>query len=111
MLVEQRHFDAVFVHVLPAVIVGGRLGDLRLRLRRGVRHDVLIPALPHLAGGLWRAVRLDLGVGVLAWVVCSMMAAVWDNTAAYWFAFTVGLAIVALVLVMTCAVVFIEVRR
>lgn len=51
------------------------------------------------------------GVAVFAWVVCSMMAAVWDGSPAYWLAFTVGLAIVALVLVMTCAVVFIEVRR
>lgn len=51
------------------------------------------------------------GVGVFAWVVCSMMAAVWDNTAAYWFAFTVGLALVALALVMTCAVFYLEMHQ
>lgn len=44
---------------------------------------------------------------VVAWAI----AVAWDNGPSFWLAFTVGLAIVALVLVMTCAVVFIEVRR
>lgn len=47
-------------------------------------------------------------VGVLAWVATSMMAAVWQNSPAYWLAFTVGLAVLALVLVATAVQMFVE---
>lgn len=47
-------------------------------------------------------------VGGLAWVATGMMAAVWSNTPAYWLAFTVGLAVLALALVATAVLLFME---
>lgn len=47
-------------------------------------------------------------VGVLAWVTTGMMAAVWQDTPAYWLAFTVGLGVLALVMVATAAMMFVE---
>lgn len=48
-------------------------------------------------------------VGGLAWLATGMMAAVWTNDEpAYWLAFTIGLAVLALVLVATAALMFAE---
>ena len=47
-------------------------------------------------------------VGALAWGVTGMMAAVWQDTPAYWLAFTVGLGVLALVMVATAALLFME---
>lgn len=96
--------------------------DLWQPIRMAAIWPVLIAAASFLATFdiLWFTARSKVGrrefnacfgVAVFAWVVCSMMAAVWDGSPSYWFAFTVGLAIVALVLVLTCAVVFIEVTK
>lgn len=47
-------------------------------------------------------------VGGLAWVATGMMAAAWSDAPAYWLAFTVGLGVLAVVLVATATVLFVE---
>lgn len=47
-------------------------------------------------------------VGGLAWLSTSIMATVWDGSRAYWLTFTVGLALVAGVLVATATLLLLE---
>lgn len=47
-------------------------------------------------------------VGGLAWLATGMMAAAWSDASPYWLAFTIGLAVLALVLAATAALLFVE---
>lgn len=47
-------------------------------------------------------------VGGLAWLATGMMAAAWEGTGPYWLSFTVGLAVLAVVLAATAALLFTE---
>lgn len=57
----------------------------------------------------WQAILAGV-VGLMAAIVTSSIARAWDNSEVYWLAFTLGLALAALVLLANVVVLILQAR-
>jgi ABC-type Fe3+-siderophore transport system permease subunit len=74
-------------------------------------HTVLF--LAHIINGSvnrWQAAMAGIA-GIMAAVVTVTIANRWDGHEAYWLAFTLGLAFIALLLILTAVIQILEARR